>query len=421
MKRAVLALLFLSQGPAVAIVPASDIAQGVQAYHERRYADAMAVFLQILGQDPGNSQAHTYTALIAQNLRTRYQTETRDARLHVLADSSSRLESGHLNSKPLDDAILDTTQAEERGRQERWKSLCEEAEVEAQLGHLVTAHDRVLRVLGENSSYPPAQQVLSELQVRLYRLLSSGQVERAEERYVLEGYYAYGQAEYETAAAAWSKADTLIRQSYPSAEAAQHFAALRFIPYFQIAQAHVDDSQRTAKLHQAFQLAVSAYERGEYEPALEQFRQIAILNPDYPLLGDHLARAESAVERERGRKLGEKKQQEITQWMARGTAALEQARFSEAQQAFETVLSIDPTHKQAQNYREMVLAEIHKRHDPRAAQQHYEVGLIAYASGKLEEAIREWTIATRMNPNHEKAAHALSKVQKELALNRELP
>ena len=66
----------------------------------------------------------------------------------------------------------------------------------------------------------------------------------------------------------------------------------------------------------------------------------------------------------------------------------------------------------------MVKAEMQKRHDPKAAQMHYEAGLVAYASGKLDEALREWHIATRMNPNHEKALNALSKVQKELALNK---
>ncbi len=70
----------------------------------------------------------------------------------------------------------------------------------------------------------------------------------------------------------------------------------------------------------------------------------------------------------------------------------------------------------------MVQAEEKKRHDPKAAQMHYEAGLIAYASGKLDEAVREWNTAVRMNPQHEKALNALAKVQKELALgNQEAP
>ena len=69
----------------------------------------------------------------------------------------------------------------------------------------------------------------------------------------------------------------------------------------------------------------------------------------------------------------------------------------------------------------MARAEMERRHDPKAAQMHYETGLVAYASGKLEDAIREWKIAVRMDPQHVKAKNALVKAQKELALDREAP
>jgi Tfp pilus assembly protein PilF len=98
-------------------------------------------------------------------------------------------------------------------------------------------------------------------------------------------------------------------------------------------------------------------------------------------------------------------------------AALEKEQLLEAEQHFKTVLRLDPSHPQAHSYLTMVRAEMQKRHDPKAAQMHYEAGLVAYASGKLDDAMREWHMATRMNPEHEKALNALVKVQKELALN----
>ena len=64
---------------------------------------------------------------------------------------------------------------------------------------------------------------------------------------------------------------------------------------------------------------------------------------------------------------------------------------------------------------------MNRRYDPRAAQLHYEAGLVSYASGKLDDAMREWRMATRLDPAHEKAASALSKVQKEIVRNREVP
>ncbi|RLD18518.1 MAG: hypothetical protein DRI36_01195 [Caldiserica bacterium] len=54
--------------------------------------------------------------------------------------------------------------------------------------------------------------------------------------------------------------------------------------------------------------------------------------------------------------------------------------------------------------------------DPEAAQRHYTQGLVAYAQGRLREAIREWDLALRLNPKHEKARLALQKAKKELGL-----
>jgi len=52
--------------------------------------------------------------------------------------------------------------------------------------------------------------------------------------------------------------------------------------------------------------------------------------------------------------------------------------------------------------------------DVKSAQRHYTSGLVAYAQGRLREAIREWELALRLNPGHEKADIALRKAKKEL-------
>jgi tetratricopeptide (TPR) repeat protein len=131
-----------------------------------------------------------------------------------------------------------------------------------------------------------------------------------------------------------------------------------------------------------------------------------------------LARSEAAMESDRASRLGATKQQEVEITLQAGIAALEAQRFREARKHFEQTLRLDPSHMSAHSYMKMAEAEMIRRQDPQAAQMHYEAGLIAYASGKLDEAVREWRITLRMNPGHEKARIALGKVQKELAMNR---
>src|SRR5205823_4950259 len=98
----------------------------------------------------------------------------------------------------------------------------------------------------------------------------------------------------------------------------------------------------------------------------------------------------------------------------KGVAFMEHEKYAEAAEAFHQVLALDRSNPPARSYLAVVEAEIQRRHDPKTAQAHYEAGLIAYASGKLEEAVREWRIANRMDPQNEKAVNALTKVKKEL-------
>ncbi len=52
--------------------------------------------------------------------------------------------------------------------------------------------------------------------------------------------------------------------------------------------------------------------------------------------------------------------------------------------------------------------------DEKLAEKHYTQGLVFYSSGQLNDAIREWEISLRYNPNYEKAKKAKEKVEKEI-------
>jgi tetratricopeptide (TPR) repeat protein len=56
--------------------------------------------------------------------------------------------------------------------------------------------------------------------------------------------------------------------------------------------------------------------------------------------------------------------------------------------------------------------------DVQGADKKYTEGLVLYAQGKTEDAIRMWEIAIRLNPNHEKAGKAIEKAKEELDLNK---
>jgi len=395
-----------------------ELSHGVVAFEERRWSEAMDAFMETLRRDPANTEAHAYINLITREMEAERQAVVREHRLQMLSLASKHLEDTQGDPSPIQTAILDASRSEKTVQDEKWQSRCEEARMERSSGHLLNANDLILQILAENAANPDAQRELSELQSQIRRTLDSGETASVAERFALEGFYAYGQADYGAAVAAWGKVRTLLEQSYPGAEAAQRLKDLRFAAYAQVAQTHADEQKRLADLKSLFDAGTALFEEKHYTRALEEFRKLAIRDPEYPQLGYYLVQAEAAAEQERALRLGDEKRRDIDRALQAGLVALEKEQLREADVNFNKVLSLDPSHPQARSYLAMVRAESQKRHDPKAAQMHYEAGLIAYASGKLDEAMREWNTTVRMNPGHEKATNALAKVQKELALNK---
>jgi tetratricopeptide (TPR) repeat protein len=383
------------------------------------WKEEVGAFLDVLTRDPRHSQAHAYIEKTLRQAQLRRNIRVKEERLKVLSGAARRLETVWVDIRPLENAILETTDQEERLRQQRWDAECEEADMEMHLGHFLSAHERVFRVLAEHPGHIRAQQLLAELQGRLQPVLKNGSLLTSEERFSLEGFDAYGRADYETAAAAWKKALALLQQSYSPAQLPQRLAALHFEPYWKTALGHISERRLTAETQSLFQRASALYAQGRFADALHVFRKTAVLNPDYPQLGSYLAQTEAALEKDRARRLGEQKQKEIARLFEKGFALLQSERYGDAERALQQVVSMDPAHVQARSYLALVQTELHRRHDPKAADQHYEAGLIAYAGGKLEEAVREWSRAIRLNPSHPKALYARAKVQKELALSDE--
>lgn len=398
-----------------------DLPQGIAAFHEHRSAEAMALFIQVLQKDPRNSDAHTYLHLLAQDLEAAHQTRVQQDRLDVLAKASKVLDEQRRDPYLIDNAILDTTEADARMRDSRQTLGCEQADVEERLGHLLVANDLIFKVLNENASSSCGQRLLSVLQSRLRDALDKGTFQSSIERYALEGFYAYGQADYSQASTAWTKAQSIFQQSPRENQPSMTLDSLRFLPYQKIAAAHVEEAQKANELRQWFVSGITFFDQGAYGKALALFRRIAIANPEYPHLSAYLAQAESRAELEREKQLSEENRVRVAALLDQGVLAIQQSQYTQAQKLFQDLLALDPSHPQARSYAALVAAELARQLDPVAAQHHYEAGIIAYASGKLDDAKREWHITMRMDPKHEKAWIALSKVEKELAYYREVP
>ncbi len=401
--------------------PPPALAEGLQAFQDHRWLDAMADFLAVLRTDPNNAEAHKYVPLTLREIEAQNQAVVREIRLSLLSGASQRLGKNQWDTRPLEAALEETTHSEEHVQEERWTRWLEESKVERQMNRLLAANDLVLRIIAEKPNHVGAQQELSLLQSDSARALQAGSDLLVQERYALEGFYAYGQGDYATASTAWKKARALVQQTYAAPQAAQQLAALHFESYATRADAAVEEKNHEAQIATLFNRGMELYQKKRFAQALEAFRQVAFAKPEYPQLAYYLVQAENGVEKERTRLLTEAKRRDIATTLGKGVDFMEHEKYPEAREAFHRVLALDPSNPSAHSYLTVVEAEIQRLHDPKTAQIHYEAGLVAYASGKLEEAVREWRIASRMDPQNGKAVNALAKVQKELVLSKEMP
>ena len=399
----------------------SDLAQGVQAYQEQRWTEAMGHFLQVLVQDPSNHEAHSYVNLLAEQMDAARRQTVHDDRLMMLASATQVLDAKRMDSLPVEQALQRTTTLEAEHEAFQRHAQCTMAQMEAQLGHLPAANDLVLKVITEHPNDGEAQRLLSDLQSEIRKALDQRKDLTVPERRTLEGFYAYGQADYASAAAAWGQARSVLEQSLPALEAAHQVTLLHFAAYEKIARTHVTEELEAARIRVLFGDGVASYEKQDFGKALEAFRQVALANPTYPQLGQYLVQSEAAAERKRTSDLTDAKRTQTAQAFARGVSNLEKEKYPEAKAAFEEVLALDPSHPQAKLYMQQIETQKMHRTDPPAAQQHYEEGLVALVEGDMEQAIREWHIALRLDPDNPKVTSALNKVQRELASARDLP
>jgi len=420
MKRALMIGWMLTISPLLR-AEAADVDKGIKEFEQRQWMASIREFIDVLKTDPQNRQAHDYLSLAIQQMQIERGARLREWSLAILDKAANRLESNHLDATNLRQDVAETRQAEANVRADRWHAQCQMAVAEDRLGHLEAANDLVFRVLADDSANAEAQRILSDLQSQIHETLELSSTLSATERAALEGFYAYGQADYRTAALAWSKARTALETTVPANELNTQLDGLHFENYQKVAQAHVDEEDRAAHIQQLFAQGTELFQKRSYAEALDRFRQVALLDPDYPQLGRYLAQSEADVETERTRRLSQEKRERAGEAFARGLAALEKNQYAEARQAFKAVLTDDPTHPQAKSYLSVVETEMSRRHDPHAAEQHYEAGVISFAGGKVEEALREWAIATRLDPGNVRAANALTKARKVLDENRDVP
>src|SRR5579871_4732095 len=117
MKKLLFLILLLTSSATLSLGD-STMSRGVSAFGERKWSEAMDAFLEVLRQDPSNTEAHAYVTLTAREMEAERRAVIREHRLEMLGDASKRVEANRQDATPLTEAIIDTSQSEKRAQEE---------------------------------------------------------------------------------------------------------------------------------------------------------------------------------------------------------------------------------------------------------------------------------------------------------------
>jgi len=197
---------------------------------------------------------------------------------------------------------------------------------------------------------------------------------------------------------------------------------------------------------------IDYYAEGQFDKAIKEWREVLRLDPTHAGAKEYLKKARDKVARVNSQKTKGKttarsaKEEKIEVYYRQGINYYLAGEFKEAIRQWEEVLKMDPSHNGAKGYiakakerlkisgegmvysgyEEEVEEYVKELEKTRTTDQekeelvamHYQDGLVAYAHGDLSQAMKEWQIVLKLDPEHKKARRAIIKLQAEMERRR---
>lgn len=160
--------------------------------------------------------------------------------------------------------------------------------------------------------------------------------------------------------------------------------------------------------------AYAYYQEGELIESLEEWKEVARLNPDNQRAQEYIDKINTKLSKKEKekylKKLREKKQAKIVQYMVKGDRYYDKNKYQQAITEWEKVLRINPKHQAAKENIAQVKKKIRKLLD-----KHYKQGVNFYNEKETIKAIAEFKTVLKLEPRHKTAKDYLEKAKQQLA------
>jgi len=197
---------------------------------------------------------------------------------------------------------------------------------------------------------------------------------------------------------------------------------------------------------------IDYYAEGKFQKAIKEWEEVLKIEPTHAGAKEYLEKARDKIvqagsQKRKTKSTTRKAEEEKAEvYYKQGINYYVAGKFKEAIGQWEEVLKMEPSHKGAIEYIakakerlkisgeeigyspyeeeiEQYIKELEQtgtidKEKEELVTTHYQDGLVAYSQGDLSQAMKEWQIVLKIDPEHKKARRALIKLQAELERRR---
>lgn len=378
-----------------------------QAYREGRYMEALRDMSRVLEEDPENATAKNYVWTIAKKMAQEDARATLKPgeKEHAAALALIDLEDRRRRTEEVLGALKEASQRSDtpRGPSDLLSSM---AGLDKYLGPEFEAE----------RSDAQARAYLQNIVENLSNAVERRAFVSSKDYFRARGYMAYYKGAWDEALSWWGKA---LQEDPSDGKLQEDVASLQNVVSFRKEEKELQDLSRQAEV----------YSRTGYpQESWEAWRAILRRRPDYPGAREKALVAKVALEKS-------KQAESLRRRTNEGVVEFKAGRHLGAAQIWLEVLQVDPTYDQARTWLKLVGPKLEDGNvppapaparaaggaqaagsaDPAKAEELYKKGLLLYSDEKLEDAVKAWKAALRMDASLVKARQALEHAEKELA------
>lgn len=328
--------------------------KGERAFKAGEYEEAIDYFMQVLISDMDNRKARKYIKRSAEEiLRPRIE-KINKQRQAMVFDARTLI---FASQKKYDVGALYAAAVKNYKKK-----------------NYIRASDNLRQIMNVSAGYKDAEKYFNQIESKMYKNSTMGASTDAETLSYAQGYIDWWARKIQGAANEWEKCLAINSRNK---EVKEYHGKAKEILEMASRKEYQDEIE--AKLKAVFEQGEKLCGQKEYVDAIKKYENVISISEETPISTS-------------------------LKWSADARLRIEYAlgRLKEL-----TAKARKTEEKQVEEKKAEVI-------DVKSAQRHYTSGLVAYAQGRLREAIREWELALRLNPGHEKARLALQKAKKEL-------